>query len=134
MWSATLTAEDTWENVFLNLYRADQHVERFTFLVADGLDEAPESARSTILNLFTERADGTFDARKTRIQVAALGRKPLRGEMDFNIEQKAIEVTPQKNHDDIDNYIHKRSTEVQVLKKLQKIKPKEAKKTARRYR
>lgn len=92
-----VSAEQTWLNLFVAFYESVANVDRSTMLVIDGLDEASRAARSTLLGFFkgllSESADGT----RPRIQVAVIGRITLKGDMDFEREEKFIEVSREKN-------------------------------------
>jgi hypothetical protein len=134
---ATVTAEDTWENLFLAFYQSDRARDRHAVLVLDGLDEASPAARMTLLGFLRNAvAVGRTDTR-VRIQFAVFGRATLRGDMHFRREEKYIEVSSVKNRNDIDSYIQKRLADVELLKELRKVKPngpQEANKTGRRIK
>ena len=107
----TVTAEDTWENLFLDFYRSDRARDRHAVIVLDGLDEAPPAARVTLLG-FLRNIVGVGRANtRARIQFAVFGRATLRGDMHFRREEKYIEVSSAKNRSDIDSYIQKRLEE-----------------------
>jgi len=98
-----------------------------TTIVIDGLDEATAETRATILGLmkdlvFTSKSSRT-NARSIRL--AVVGRRSLRSDMDFKRLEKNyfIEVSRTKNHNDINSYIRKRLQELEILRKMRKMKP-----------
>jgi hypothetical protein len=134
---ATVTAEDTWENLFLGFYQSDRARERHAIIVLDGLDEAPPAARMAILGFLRNIVTLGHTTSRARIQFAVFGRATLRGDMHFRREEKYIEVSSVKNRSDIDSYIQKRLEEVDLLKELRKIKPngpQQANKTGKRIK
>ena len=116
-----VSAEDTWNNLFLDFYRATQSSDRSAMLVIDGLDEAPKTARTTILGLCQDLLVQDSNGLGPRIQVAIIGRITLKGDMEFEREERFIEVSPEKNKDDIERYIDKRLSELELIKKLEQI-------------
>ena len=116
-----ITAEETWSNLFLAFYRPVRTVDRSAILLIDGLDEAPKSVRETILgfckDLLVQDTSGVWP----RIQIAIVGRITLKGDMEFEREEKFIEVSQDKNRDDIDKYIEKRLSDLELLKTLEKL-------------
>ena len=119
----TITAEDTWENLFFSFYQSDLAQSRYAILVLDGLDEASYATRTKLLGFVKSTVSVAPGNSKPRIQFAVVGRATLRGDMVFTREEKYIEVSPVKNYEDIDSYIRKRLEEVEVLKELRKSKP-----------
>ena len=126
-----VSAEDTWSNLFLDFYRATQPSDRSAMLVIDGLDEAPRTARTTILGLCQDLLIQDSDGLGPRIQVAIIGRVTLKGDMEFEREEKFIEVSPEKNKDDIERYIDKRLSDLELIKKLEQIDRAQARKVSR---
>lgn len=134
---ATVTAEDTWENLFLDFYQSDRARDRNAIIVLDGLDEAPTAARMTLLRLLRNIVAAGRGTARARIQFAVFGRATLRGDMQFSREEKYIEVSSVKNRNDIDSYIQRRLEEVELLKELRKVKPngpQQANKTGKRIK
>ena len=134
---STITAEDTWENLFLDFYKSDRARDRHAIIVLDGLDEAPPAARMTLLGFLRNIVAAGRATTRARIQVAVFGRSTLRGDMHFRREEKYIEVSSVKNRNDIDSYIQKRLEEVELLKELRKAKPnglQQANKTGKRIK
>ena len=134
---ATVTAEDTWENLFLDFYQSDRARDRHAIFVLDGLDEAPPAARMTLLSFLRNIVAVGRGTTRARIQFAVFGRATLRGDMHFRREEKYIEVSSVKNRNDIDSYIQKRLEEVDLLKELRKAKPngsQQANKTGKRIK
>lgn len=120
--SSTVTADDTWENLFLAYYGNPQpgSVRKATMIV-DGLDEATPSTRRTILGYMQELVGG----RRAALHFAVVGRTSLRSDMNFTRLEKIyfIEVSKYKNRDDIDTYIRKRLEEVEILQVMRRLKP-----------
>lgn len=134
---STITAEDTWENLFLDFYQSDRARDRHAIIILDGLDEAPPAARMTLLGFLRNIVAAGRGTTRARIQVAVFGRSTLRGDMTFRREEKYIEVSSVKNRSDIDSYIQKRLEEVELLKELRKAKPngpQQANKTGKRIK
>lgn len=130
--SLTITAELTWENLFLGYYRQDANgglnTINTTTIVIDGLDEATAESRMTILGLMKElvstpQTSSNNDVRGIRL--AIIGRRSLRSDMDFKRQEKNyfIEVSRTKNRDDINSYIRKRLEELDILREMRKMKP-----------
>lgn len=123
-----ISAEQTWINLFVAFYRSIANVDQSSMLVIDGLDEAPEAARSTLLGFFkgllSENANGT----RPRIQVAIIGRITLKGDMDFVREEKFIEVSREKNQEDLGRYIDQRLSSINIMKRLVELDHRDAKK------
>ena len=116
-----ITPEETWSNLFLAFYKPIRTVDHSAILVIDGLDEASKFVRATILGLCKDLLVQDSSGVRLRVQVAIIGRITLKGDMEFEREEKFIEVSPEKNKDDIDKYIEKRLSELELLKKLEKL-------------
>ena len=112
-----ISPEETWSNLFLDFYQPTQSVDRSTILVIDGLDEAPKSVRTTILGLCQDLLVQDANGFGPCIQVAVIGRITLKRDMEFEREETVIEVSPEKNKDDLDRYIDKRLSELELVKK-----------------
>ncbi|KAL8937940.1 MAG: hypothetical protein Q9211_003439 [Gyalolechia sp. 1 TL-2023] len=123
-----ISAEDTWNRLFLDFYRSIANVDRSSMLVIDGLDEAPRAARSTLLGLFKRLLSENADGIRSRIQVAVIGRITLKGDMDFEREEKFIQVSREKNQDDLDRYVEDRLARLSIIRKLVELDKLEAKK------
>lgn len=121
----TITAEDTWQNLFLDYYASDAGDGRAAAVVVDGLDEATAETRRTLLRLLKDLVTSRGGARRAKLQFAIIGRPSLRGDGDFKRLEKSfvIEVSRLKNKQDIDQYIKKRLEDVQVLWEMRKLKP-----------
>ncbi|KAH8890177.1 hypothetical protein GQ53DRAFT_842374 [Thozetella sp. PMI_491] len=113
--SMVLTAEDTWENLFLGYYGNLKKPDRTVKIILDGLDEASHETRRTILGLMKRWVQSTSN--KSTIQFAVLGRPSLRDDAEFTRLEKTrfIEVSRDKNHQDIDRYVKSRLEEMDVL-------------------
>ena len=123
-----IDAEETWSNLFLDFYKPVRTVDRSAIIVIDGLDEAPKSVRQTILGFCKDLIVQDPSGVRPRIQVAIVGRITLKGDMEFEREEKFIEVSQEKNRDDIDKYIEKRLSELELLKKLEQLDKAETRK------
>lgn len=113
-----ISAAQIWRNLFVAFYRSIANVDRSTMLVIDGLDEAPKTARSTLLGFFKSLLSEGADSTRPHIQVAVVGRVTLKGDMDFEREEKFIEVSRDKNQEDIDRYIEDRLSRINIIKRL----------------
>lgn len=133
-------AEDTWENLFLNFYQGTAGHGRRIILVIDGLDEAEISTQRRLLRLMKEYVLRVRAGLPSSIQFAVFGRSTLRNELErvqLDREEKIIEVSSVKNHEDMDNYITDRLKKLAIVRMMQKRKPngpKEARKFARDVR
>lgn len=133
----TAGAEDTWENLFLDFYREK---DRRAILIIDGLDEAELRTQRRILRLMKNYVSSVRAGQPARIQFAVFGRLTLRPELEriqLDREEKIIEVSSVKNHEDMGNYITNRLKNLAVVRMMRNRKPdgpKEAKKFARGVR
>ena len=123
-----ISPEETWKNLFLDFYRPARSGNRSAILVIDGLDEAPKSARTTVLGLCQDLLVQDSNGLGPRIQIAIIGRITLKGDMEFEREESVIEVSPEKNKDDIERYIDKRLSELELIKKLEQLDKSQAQK------
>ena len=135
-----IRAEDTWENLFLDYYQGPLSDGRRAILVLDGLDEAGVDAQRRILRLMKDYVSLVRSGRPHRIQFAVFGRSTLRPELKrvkLDREEKIIEVSPSKNHQDMSNYITNRVKDLDIVKVMRRKKPggpEKAKKFARGIR
>ncbi|KAK5653775.1 hypothetical protein OQA88_7933 [Cercophora sp. LCS_1] len=123
--SLTITAEQTWENLFLGYYYGPGSQEQSAVtIVIDGLDEATAETRQTILALMRDLVSSQETTFTKGIQLAIVGRGSLRSDMDFRKLEKNyfIEVSRAKNRADIDKYIKKRLEELEILREMRKMK------------
>ncbi|KAL8647887.1 MAG: hypothetical protein Q9226_006245, partial [Calogaya cf. arnoldii] len=111
-----ISVGQTWANLFVAFYQSIANADRSAILVVDGLDEAPRAVRSTLLGLF-----------KGLLSVNA-GRITLKGDMDFEREEKFIEVSRDKNQEDLDRYIEDRLSTLSIIKRLGELDKLEARK------
>lgn len=123
-----ISAEQTWNNLFVAFYQSIANIDRSSMLVIDGLDEAPRAARSTLLGFFKRLLSENDDGKQPRIQVAVIGRITLKGDMDFEREEKFIEVSREKNNEDLDRYIEDRLSRIKFMRRLVELDKQEAKK------
>ncbi|KAI1429139.1 hypothetical protein F5Y12DRAFT_728265 [Xylaria sp. FL1777] len=136
----TAGAEETWENVFLDFYQGFQGQDRRAILIIDGLDEAEIHVQRRILRLMKDYVSRIRAGQPARIQFAIFGRLTLRPELEriqLDREEKIIEVSSVKNHEDMENYITNRVKNLTIVRMMRNRKPdgpKEAKKFARGVR
>ncbi|KAI1274586.1 hypothetical protein F5Y07DRAFT_211773 [Xylaria sp. FL0933] len=136
----TAGAEDTWENLFLDFYQGYQGQDRRAILIIDGLDEAEVHTQRRILRMMKDYVSRIRAGQPARIQFAVFGRLTLRSELErihLDREEKIIEVSSIKNHEDMDNYITNRVKNLTIVRMMRSRKPdgpKEAKKFARGVR
>ncbi|KAI0424360.1 hypothetical protein F5Y09DRAFT_324588 [Xylaria sp. FL1042] len=136
----TAGAEDTWENLFLDFYQGYQGQDRRAILIIDGLDEAGIHTQRRILRLMKDYVSRIRAGQPARIQFAIFGRLTLRPELErihLDREEKIIEVSSIKNHEDMENYITNRVKNLTIVRMMRSRKPdgpKEAKKFARGVR
>lgn len=132
----TARAEDTWENIFLKFYQSPAAEGHRTILVIDGLDEANYDARLRLLTLIKEYVAGVRSGQPHRIQFAIFGRTTLRSDlhsMNFDREEKIINVSPVKNHEDLSNYISDRIEKLAVVQEMMKNKKSNGKDRAKKF-
>lgn len=133
-------AEDTWENLFLDYYQGPLSDGRQAILVVDGLDETTIDVQRRILRLIKGYVSRVRSGIPHRIQFAVFGRSTLRPELKrvkLDREEKIIEVSPSKNHQDMSNYITNRVKELDIVKAMRRKAPggpEKAKKFARGIR
>ncbi|KAH6880828.1 hypothetical protein B0T10DRAFT_565559 [Thelonectria olida] len=128
-------AEDTWEKLFLDFYQSPASQGRRLILVIDGLDEAEISAQRRLLRLVKQYVIGTRAGLPSRIQFAIFGRSTLRLELErvqMDREEKIIEVSSIKYHEDMKNYITDRLKKLTIVQMMQSRKP-DGPKEARRF-
>ncbi|KAI0502831.1 hypothetical protein F5B22DRAFT_652677 [Xylaria bambusicola] len=135
----TAGAEDTWENLFLDFYQGFQGQDRRAVLIIDGLDEAELHTQRRILRLMKDYVSSIRAGQPARVQFAIFGRLTLRPELEriqLDREEKIIEVSSVKNHEDMENYITNRVKNLTIVRLMRSKKPdgKEAKRFARGVR
>lgn len=123
-----ISAEQTWLNLFVSFYGSVTNTDKSTMLIIDGLDEAPKAVRSTLLSFFKGLLVETADRTRPRIQVAVIGRITLKGDVEFEREEKSIEVSRGKNQQDLDRYIEDRLSSLDIIRRLDDLDKLEAKK------
>ncbi|KAK6340012.1 hypothetical protein TWF730_001789 [Orbilia blumenaviensis] len=113
----TLTAEDTWKNLFQKYYH-EISPQSSVFIIVDGLDEAPKADQQLITNIL---GTSTTNARARGIQVTVLGRPTIRSTIKFNIDQSLIKISRDQNREDVERYIDTMLSQVAVLEKLKRF-------------
>ncbi|KAL5872412.1 hypothetical protein ACKVWC_008044 [Pyricularia oryzae] len=121
----TFTPEDTWENLFLSYYNGKEPVPTKATIITDGLDEAPRETRQIILGFLKRLVSASRSTDRVSIQFAVVGRNDLRNDMDFTRQEKfyLIKVDKTKNQNDIDSYVRRRLEDVEILRRMRKMKP-----------
>ncbi|KAL9614237.1 MAG: hypothetical protein Q9167_001258 [Letrouitia subvulpina] len=125
-----VSARLIWRHLFLDFFQEDvssQTLTSLAFIVIDGLDEAPQAERVKLLTCLAELVNRGTNQSKCRIQVAVFARPDVRGDpgfekVSFRMQERLIEVTPDRNTVDIDLYIKQRLGDVSVLQLLKKRK------------
>ena len=128
---AFASARQIWRQLFLDFFSADKTSQVQTslaFLVIDGLDKAPEAERVTFISCLNELANRNSTDQRCRIQVAVFARPSVRADagfekLGFRMQERTIEVTPDKNIHDIQVFVRQRLNAMSVLKMLRKRKP-----------
>ncbi len=112
------TATGTWKRLFLDFFGSLQYQSWSTYLVIDGLDEAPKREREILLTLLKDLQDASQQSR-ARIQISIVGRLELREDINLIWDEHIIfiEVSARKNTADIANYISDRIHRVKILKR-----------------
>ena len=128
----TITAEETWHNIFFKYYLSEDCPPRGAVLIIDGLDEATPIARQTILRLF-RAAELQSCATKAWLQLAVVGRSSLRGDAGYvGLRYSClVEVSRLKNQSDINKYIQRMLQDVWVIQEIRKRPPDGEKKALR---
>ncbi|TLD28206.1 hypothetical protein PspLS_03751 [Pyricularia sp. CBS 133598] len=121
----TFTPEDTWENLFLGYYNGKEPVPTSATIIIDGLDEAPRETRQILLGFLKRLVSALRSTDRVSIQFAVVGRNDLRNDMDFTRQEKfyLIKVDKTKNQNDIDSYVRRRLEDVEILRRMRKMKP-----------
>ncbi|KAI9696731.1 MAG: hypothetical protein M1836_005093 [Candelina mexicana] len=112
------TATLSWRRLFIEFFGSPQYRSWSTYIVIDGLDEAPKQDREVLLKLLKTLQDAPQDQR-AHIQIAIVGRPELREDINRIWEEDVIfiEVSARKNTADIASYISNRIHRVKILKK-----------------
>ena len=124
------SARRIWQNLFLDFFQEDDSSQSLTslaFIVIDGLDEAPQAERVKLLTCLSDLVNRGPNPIKCRIQVALFARPDIRADpgfekVSYRMQERLIEVTPERNNLDIDLYIKQRLGDISVLQILKKRK------------
>lgn len=119
-----------WQQLFLDFFTENstsQSLTSLAYIIVDGLDEGPEAERVRFLTCLAELVNRTTIDRKCRIQVAVFARPDVRADPGFEKvgvrrQERIIEVTPERNTEDIEAFIRQRLGDVKILKFLKKRK------------
>jgi len=128
-----VTADNTWQTVFLDYYKSQGFAGQAATLVVDGLDEATLETRRTILRLLKDLVPPRYD-KSSNIQFAIVGRPELRGDENIHrLERSCIIEVANKNQHDVERYIKKRLRDVRVLREMRRKMP-DGRATATKFR
>lgn len=117
------SARRIWQEVFLEFFTKDvksscQSLASSAFIIVDGLDEAPEFERLIFIHCLAELLAVPTTKRVCRIQIAIFARPDVRSDLDkagFGRQERIIEVTPDRNTNDIEAFIKQKLRDVAVL-------------------
>ncbi|KAL8996738.1 MAG: hypothetical protein Q9169_003808 [Polycauliona sp. 2 TL-2023] len=126
------STQQTWANLFVAFYQPLANADRSVMLVVDGLDEASRAVRTSLLGFFKGLLSENAEGARPHIQVAVIGQITLKGDMDFEREEKYIVVSREKNHEDLDRYIEDRLSAINIIKRLGELDRLEARKQPRK--
>ena len=114
------TAKSTWQNLFLNFFGSQQNADSASFIVIDGLDEAPKSQQKLFLELLKSLEDyrSLGGSKRPRLNFVIISRPELQDTIAYVWESRTIfiEVSAAKNRADIEAYINVGMRKVRALK------------------
>jgi tetratricopeptide (TPR) repeat protein len=132
---AMISSRAVWNNLLLEFFGSgDSYLDHEAFVIIDGLDEAPPETRKDLLNFLRALVETPSGELRPRLQFAILGRHSLREDSRFVWRENYIEVSSQKNRDDIDKYIMENLKKVTLLHRMNQTRPRAAKKFAKEIR
>jgi hypothetical protein len=129
-----ISSRSVWENLLLKFFGADSFLEHIAFIIIDGLDEAPIKTRRALFSFLRTFIETPPDDLRPRLQFAILGRPELRDDIHFVRRERSIDISPRKNHDDIDKYIKENLKNVMILLRMSRTQPKAARNFAKEIR
>ncbi|KAK6523047.1 hypothetical protein TWF281_002469 [Arthrobotrys megalospora] len=113
----TMTAENTWKNLFQKYYE-EIATDASVFIILDGLDEAPKPDQQQMAEILKTCVSGP---QNHGIRFAVLGRPTIRNSIKFGIDNSIIKISRDQNKDDVERYIDSMLSQVVVLEKLKRI-------------
>lgn len=113
-----VTAKSLWKRCFVDFFGSPQYRDNSTFLVIDGLDEAPRQERETLIELLGDLEKAPDQSSRPRIQVVLVGRHELHYDINsvWGTYIRFVEVSATKNSGDVTNYIAQGLKRVRALK------------------
>ncbi|KAK6519902.1 hypothetical protein TWF506_000197 [Arthrobotrys conoides] len=115
----TMTAEDTWKNLFQRYYR-EIATNASVVIILDGLDEAPKADQQIITNILKPSSNES-ESQGRGIQFVVLGRPTIRSSIPSKAENSVIKISRDQNRDDVERYIDTMLSQVVVLEKLKRF-------------
>jgi hypothetical protein len=109
------SARSTWVNLFIKFFNSTCNLDHSVFIVIDGLDEAPEQTRKGLFELLKFSDRGTSSTPHPRMQFCILGRPEIRDDIHVAHRKRSIEISSQKNRDDVSKYIKEELKNVTIL-------------------
>ncbi|KAL4958739.1 NACHT and TPR domain protein [Aspergillus stella-maris] len=111
------TLQSAWRLLFLDYFVSKPNVESSVYILLDALDEALDEERKIFLSLAKDLYSS--DRGQSRLQLAVVGRPHISDQLfeGLEVEVPTIHVTTQKNHNDIDSYIHASIRKSVILKR-----------------
>ncbi|KAL4952200.1 NACHT and TPR domain protein [Aspergillus filifer] len=111
------TLQSAWRLLFLDYFVNKPNVESSVYILLDALDEALDEERKIFLSLAKDLY--SRDSGTSRLQLAVVGRPHISDQLfeGLEVEVPTIHVTTQKNHNDIDSYIHASIRKSVILKR-----------------
>ncbi|KAF3083390.1 hypothetical protein TWF102_009153 [Orbilia oligospora] len=115
----TMTAEDTWKNLFQRYYQ-EIATDASVVIILDGLDEAPKADQQIIANIL-KPSSADSEPQDRGIQFVVLGRPTIRNSIPSKAENSIIKISRDQNRDDVERYIDTMLSQVVVLEKLKRF-------------
>ena len=112
-----------WRKLFLKFFCEEEPRHgplTLVFLIMDGLDECPEAERGKVLSCLAD-LDCSMGKDQSRLRVAIFARPDICGDpgyenVDFKTQEQIIEITPDQNRSDIEDFIRQGLADVRLLK------------------
>jgi len=126
-----ISARQTWESLFLKFFTETEVstvATSLSFVVIDGLDEAPDRERTQFIEMLAKLVERTDSSKRCRIQIAVFARPEIQGvagfeRVSFQSQKKVIEITSNRNKEDIEAFIKSKVRSVKALRDLDSLKP-----------
>ncbi|KAL4944136.1 hypothetical protein BDV06DRAFT_220605 [Aspergillus oleicola] len=112
------TLESAWQLLLVDYFVNKPNVESSVYILLDALDEAWAEERKIFLSLARDLYNN--DHGRSRLQLAVVGRPHISDQLieGLEVEVPKIHVTTQKNHNDINFYIHASIRKYIILKRV----------------